>query len=202
MSLSPQSLQNDAKSRRGWVSCYRRWTGLEDACPALASRAPLAFYLFLRRWLCVQPAMLSRDTPEEEESHWAIFHHYILHFLINEIQSKQTASLVDHRLREKITDPAQHNVKKNKWTQRRVILLQFDSMALFSGCPSPSLEVPVIPGRSKSLVVVEKRSKRSARSFSAPFPANFRHQQALYMKGRRTQLKPHHASTYSMLINS
>lgn len=50
-------------------------------------------------YVCSEPCC-SRDTPEKEETRWAIFHHYILHFLINEIQSMQTASLVGHHLRE------------------------------------------------------------------------------------------------------
>lgn len=43
----------------------------------------------------------SGHTPEKEETCWAIFHHYLLNFLINEIQRVPTVSPVDHYLREK-----------------------------------------------------------------------------------------------------
>lgn len=68
--------------------------------------------------------------------------------------------------------------------------------------PYPSLEVPVIPGSSRALVVAEKESKVGVRYFSAPIPAAFHHQEDIYMKGRRTQLRPHHVSTDSVSINS
>lgn len=60
--------------------------------------------------VCSEPCC-SRDGPEKEETRWAIFHHYVLHFLMNEIQSVQAASLGDHHLREKITDLTPRNVK-------------------------------------------------------------------------------------------
>ena len=73
------------------------------------------FHLFLWHQLKVQPAVRQRrDAPEKEETHRAIFHHYILHFLINEIQSMQTACLVDHHLRENHRPNLQCKVKKKK----------------------------------------------------------------------------------------
>ena len=92
------SLNPRQRGGAGWRRLWQVWRRVSHTAPPQPRCFPSIYFCGPD---CVwgEPCC-GRDTPEEEETRWVIFHHYILHLLINEIQSAQTASLVDHHLRE------------------------------------------------------------------------------------------------------
>lgn len=94
--VTPRSFSSHSHMQKGgcWGPSSRCGGGYLTL--GIRSLASLPF-ISVALTVCSKPCRCG-DTPEKEETRWAIFHHYILHFLINEIQSTQTASLVDHHL--------------------------------------------------------------------------------------------------------
>lgn len=75
-----------------WIKYASRPKALSP--PALSSALPFPLHLFLRCWLCVRSSIRVLRYPREREGiAVAIFHYYILHFVINEIHSMWTLVL-------------------------------------------------------------------------------------------------------------
>ena len=101
--VTPQILRNP----ESWAERRRRWgcqrlPDADEGLPRCASRAPGSHpFISVALTVCAASRGAAERYPRERRNPLrAIFHHYVLHFLINEIQRMQTARLVDHHLRE------------------------------------------------------------------------------------------------------